>query len=182
MVKLKTQNLKLKTQHCRRQGMAMLVVLFMIIAVVVISLGILYRADMAAAGGHNYALRTQADYIAWAGLEHARAEILANPNVPNPDINEALFSLDYDGDEVKNDFVYQLNIDPVADTYDPNEYTVTCKVYYHKDIENPPPEEPPAPRSILKATVSYEDPGEPDSPRAWFTNIHRPALPEDAAP
>jgi hypothetical protein len=169
MVKLKTQNSKLKT---RRRGAALLVVLFMIMAVVVISLGILYRADMTAAGAQNYALRTQADYIAWAGLEHARALILADPNVPYPNINEALFSLDYDGDEVKDDFVYRLEIKPVPATYDPNEYTVTCIVYYHKDVENPLPEEPPVPRSILEATVFYND--DPAPKKAWFTNIRRP--------
>jgi hypothetical protein len=168
MVKLKTQNSKLRTQNSNRRGMAMLAVLFIIMMVVVVSLGILYRSDMALAGGHNYALRTQADYIAWAGLEHARAEIMADPNVPNRDFEKTLFSLSYD-DNNNDDFVYQLAISPVADT-DPNEYTVLCTVYYKKDMIETPTE-PSPPRSILEATVLYED---DPATKAWFINIQRP--------
>jgi len=156
MVKLQTQNSKLKT---RRRGAALLVVLFMIMAVVVISLGILYRADMAAAGGHNYALRTQADYIAWAGLEHARALILTNPEATNrPTITNMLFTLD-------NEFFYELKINDPQIEIIPHRYEVNCTTYYNK------PEATTHPYSQLKATVLYED--DPASKKAWFTNIRR---------
>ena len=152
----------------------MLVVLFMIIAVVVISLGILYRADMAAAGGHNYALRTQADYIAWAGLEHARAMILANPDDPNDPANpnnKAPYTLDDNG-------TYYYYLSPIGEPNllaDPNcrRYDdIECIVYYNKDNTRTNP------CSVLTTSILYDL----NSKTAWFTNIHRPALPEDAAP
>lgn len=160
MVKLQTQNSKLKT---RRRGAALLVVLFMIMAVVVISLGILYRADMAAAGAQNYALRTQADYIAWAGLEHARALILANPNDPNTPDNpnhQAPYTLDDNG-------IYYYYLSPIGEPNqlaDPNCWrydSIECKVYYNKDNTQTNP------RSILTTSILYD----PNSHTAWFTNI-----------
>ncbi len=160
MRKLKTKNSKHKTH---RRGMAMLIVLFMIIAVVAISLGILYRADMAAAGGHNYALRTQADYIAWAGLEHARALILANPSLPDSDYNQAPFTLDE-----ASLFYYHLTIDPNVASIDPNnapwQYAVACEVYYQKDPS-------PRSRSAMTASVLY-DPNALEA-NAWLTDIRR---------
>lgn len=167
----KTKNARPTTKNRKRRGMALLVVLFIVAAVISVSSVILYRADLAAAGGHNYALRTRADYIAWAGLEHARAEILADPNVPNCDFDKALFSLSFD-DNSKDDFVYRLEITSLGkqSPADPNEYAVECTVYYFKDVIQAPVEEPLAPRSILKVTIWYE--GLP-VPKAWFTSIHR---------
>jgi hypothetical protein len=139
--------------------MALLVVLFIVAAVVSVSMGILYRSDLAAAGAHNYALRTQADYIAWGGLEHVRALILANPDDPN---ENAAFSL---GDETP--FFYILKPSPgEPDKADPNrwQYDVACEVYYN----NSPSTQP---YSKLTATVLY-DPNILD-PHAWFTHIRR---------
>lgn len=65
----------------KSRGMAMLSVLFIIIAIVVVSMGYLHRSDMAVASGHNMVLRTECDYLVWAGVEHARAKIqAAEPN------------------------------------------------------------------------------------------------------
>ena len=163
--KLKTQNSKLRTQRSGRRGMAMLAVLFIIMMVVVVSLGILYRSDMALAGGHNYTLRTQADYIAWAGLEHARALILNTPDNPvhpeNPD-NDAPFALDE-----RNVFYYTLLPIGEPNITDPNlwRYDVGCEVYYTKTTATQP-------CSKLTATVLYDPNGL--APKAWFTNIRHP--------
>lgn len=161
---LNTKQYKPGMKHRSRRGMVLLAVLFIVMAVVMVSLGILYRADMAAVGGQNYALHTQADYIAWAGLEHARALILADPAVPTNSFNKAPFTLDEDAL-----FYYLLTIDPNTASIDPNsspwQYSIECEVYYNKD-------ETPRSRSELTASVLY-DPNTVDGPKAWFSTIQR---------
>jgi len=61
-----------------RRGVALLVVLFIVMTITVLSLGFLSRSDVELACGENMALRTQMDYLAESGLEHARGLIL-NP-------------------------------------------------------------------------------------------------------
>lgn len=62
--------------------MAMLVVLFIVTAVAIVGAGFIARSDMALASGRNFRLHTETDYMAWAGLEHARALVqgAADPN------------------------------------------------------------------------------------------------------
>ena len=88
--------------------MALLAVLFIVFAITVISMGLLYRSDMALASGQNLCLRNQSDYLAWAGLEHARAYIqsygstaLKEPNEIS--ISQPPFTLD-------SSWYYDLNI------------------------------------------------------------------------
>jgi len=131
--------------------MAMLVVLFIVIAIVTVASGILYRADMAMAGGQNYALRTQADYVAWAGLEYARALILADPNTPKPQTGT-------DENGIFLPFLYTVTIAPSVVS---NEFPVTSNACYQTQDKA---------RSVLTATVVYD----PNGPKAWFTNIQRP--------
>ncbi len=131
--------------------MAMLAVLFIVIGVVVVGLGILYRADMAAAGGQNYALRTQADYLAWAGLEHARVRIAADPDTAAQSLAGAPFTVD-------DAFFYTLTIaDRDAHTYD-----IVCESYYQKDDRQ-------RVRSKLFAVVVYD----PDEQTTQLTHIRR---------
>jgi len=61
-----------------RQGAALLVVLFIVMVITIVSLGFLSRSDVELACGQNMILRTQMDYLAESGLEHARGLIL-NP-------------------------------------------------------------------------------------------------------
>ncbi len=61
-----------------RQGAALLVVLFIVMVITILSLGFLSRSDVELACGRNMVLRTQMDYLAESGLEHARGLIL-NP-------------------------------------------------------------------------------------------------------
>ncbi len=62
----------------KRKGVALLVVLFIVMAITILSLGFLSRSDIELACGENMILRTQMDYLAESGLEHARGLIL-NP-------------------------------------------------------------------------------------------------------
>ena len=61
-----------------RPGVALLVVLFIVMAITILSLGFVSRSDVELACGQNMILRTQMDYLAESGLEHARGLIL-NP-------------------------------------------------------------------------------------------------------
>lgn len=61
-----------------RKGVALLVVLFIVMAITILSLGFLSQSDIELACGENMILRTQMDYLAESGLEHARGLIL-NP-------------------------------------------------------------------------------------------------------
>jgi len=54
------------------------VVLFIVMVITILSLGFLSRSEMEFACGQNMLLRTQMDYLAESGLEHARGLIL-NP-------------------------------------------------------------------------------------------------------
>jgi len=67
-----------KICHSDRQGAALLVVLFIVMVITILSLGFLSRSDAELACGQNMILRTQMDYLAESGLEHARGLIL-NP-------------------------------------------------------------------------------------------------------
>ena len=58
--------------------MALLVVLFIVMAATILSLGFLSRSNVELACGENMILRTQMDYLAESGLEHAKGLIL-NP-------------------------------------------------------------------------------------------------------
>ncbi|MCH7557048.1 MAG: hypothetical protein IIB56_06280 [Planctomycetes bacterium] len=67
-----------KICYSDRQGVALLVVLFIVMVITILSLGFLSRSDVELACGRNMVLRTQMDYLAESGLEHARGLIL-NP-------------------------------------------------------------------------------------------------------
>ena len=58
--------------------MALLAVLMIVMAITILALGFLSRSDVELACGQNMAMRTQMDYLAESGIEHARGLIL-NP-------------------------------------------------------------------------------------------------------
>ena len=66
-----------KRKH-NRSGVALLVILFIVMTVTVVSLGFIARSDVELSCGVNLALKSQMDYLAQSGLEHARGIIL-NP-------------------------------------------------------------------------------------------------------
>ncbi len=116
---------KHKQHRGRRQnGSVLLSTLFIVIAVTTISMGYLYRADMTLASGRNLELRNQSDYLAWSGLEHARALIQGDPNIPDP--NNIVWPIPDSG----NEFYYELHTEEQSPTADGRKYTVTCTVVY----------------------------------------------------
>ncbi len=80
--KFKTCLTTVKIQNAGRPGVALLVVLFIVMVITVLSLGYLSRSDVELACGENMILRTQMDYLAESGLEHARGLILNPQDVP----------------------------------------------------------------------------------------------------
>jgi hypothetical protein len=79
--------MKDKRNKTGRKGSALLVVLLIVMAITILSLGFLSRSDVELACGENMILKTQMDYLAESGLEHARGLIL-NPQ----DVNSEYWS------------------------------------------------------------------------------------------
>jgi len=67
-----------------RPGVALLVVLFIVMAITILSLGFVTRSDVELSCGQNMLLKTQMDYLAESGLEHARGLILNPQDVDDP--------------------------------------------------------------------------------------------------
>jgi len=61
-----------------RRGYALVVVLLIIMAIAILSMGFLARSDVELACGENMIIKTQMDYLAESALEHAKGLIL-NP-------------------------------------------------------------------------------------------------------
>ena len=70
MIKMKNKN--------SRKGAALLIVLFIVMAITIIALGVIARGDIELISGQNMELRMAMDYLAESGLEHARG-LLLNP-------------------------------------------------------------------------------------------------------
>ena len=145
--------------------MAMLIVLFIIMAIAVISSGLIARSDVELQAGQNYRLRNEADYLAWAGLEHAKALITSpeNAEVLKTEWSEAEFQLD----ESRSQY-YDLSIESPVETAaaDPNDSTYTYSIQsaaYDSsggDIRA---------RSVLDATLFYD----PNSTQAYYISVTR---------
>lgn len=70
--------MKTKKSKNIRSGAALLVVLFVVMAITVLALGFLSKTSVESACGDNMSLRIQTDYLAESGLEQAKGLIL-NP-------------------------------------------------------------------------------------------------------
>lgn len=79
--------MNVKNNKIVRPGVALLVVLFIVMAITILSLGFVARSDVELACGQNMLMKTQLDYLAESGLEHARGLIL-NPQ----DVNDPTYS------------------------------------------------------------------------------------------
>lgn len=109
-----------------RKGVVLLAVLFVVMAVTVISLGILARGDVELACGQNMTLRAEMDQLAASGLQHARGLVLHPQEVSSEYWTGAAdLQLDTSG----RDF-YDVSVG--LDESDPNDrcnYTIQCKAY-----------------------------------------------------
>lgn len=141
--------------------MALLTVLFIVFAVTVVTMGLLYRSDMALASGRNLCLRNQSDYLAWTGLEHARAYIQSYGHTPVPtavSISELPFTLD-------SNWYYDLRI-AAPSTTNPNVYAyeITSEAWYGSASDKQA-------RSFLRANIRYS--ADDANGKAEFLSIRR---------
>jgi len=146
--------MKAKRNTTNRQGLALLVVLFIVMAVTILSLGFLSRSDVELACGQNMILRAQMDYLAESGLEHARGLI----------INDSNFSGDWSAGwqlSVDSNDYYDVDV-LLVDPCDPNvcDYEITSTAYRDKNGVR-------VGESILKAELHID----PDT--AYWASFHR---------
>ena len=144
----------------KRKGVALLVVLFIVMTITILSLGFLSRSDVELACGENMILRTQMDYLAESGLEHARG-LLLNP--PDPNLGYWTGAEHLQIVENSNDY-YNVDVNqlPFVDPCDPNVcyYEITCTAYREKYGEK-------VGESILKAELHI------DPNIAYWASFHR---------
>ncbi|MHC4293269.1 MAG: hypothetical protein ACYSTX_03155 [Planctomycetota bacterium] len=106
----------------RRKGTALLVVLFIVIAATIVSLDFLSRSDIELACGKNMIIRTQMDYLAESGLEHARGMIM-NPQ----DIESEYWSGD-EGQQLAEGFEDYYDVEVVK--LQERNYQINCQAYH----------------------------------------------------
>ena len=110
-----------------RPGAALLVVLFIVMVITITALGFVSRSDVELACGQNMILRTQMDYLAESGLEHARGLIL-NPQ----DINSEYWTGAVAQQLVAgSDDYYDVNVVELGE----RNYQITCYAYRQKNGE-----------------------------------------------
>ena len=129
---MEEQKTKIDSGSNRRAGMALLVVLLIVMIATVLSLGFLARSDVELNCGENMILRTQMDYLAESGLEHARGLIL-NPQEVGSEYWTGAANLQLV--EGSNDY-YEVKVvrdDSVAT--DKCNYVIDCNAYKIKEGE-----------------------------------------------
>ena len=125
----------------RNKGAALLIVLFIVMAITILSLGFLARSDVELACGRNMILRTQMDYLAESGLEHARGLILNPQDVASECWTGATTQQLVAG----SDDYYDVDVVKVGQC----NYQITSRAYREKDGEQ-------VGRSILKAELRLD--------------------------
>lgn len=146
--------------------MALLVVLFIIMAISVIGAGFIARSDAALLSGYNYARHNETDALAWGGLEHARA-LVTSPENAIPLVqwqNTVPLQLD-----ANSSLYYDLTIGTGVETAnaDPNlpstyVYPVECQAYKNSGGKT-------AARSVLEGTLFYDH----GSTQAYYISLRR---------
>jgi hypothetical protein len=116
----------------RNRGVALLMVLLMVMAVCILSLGFLARCDTELACGQNMLLRTQMDQLADSALEHAKGLILQPQDVVEDYWSGAVGQQLLPG---SSDY-YEVSV--TRDPCDPNDcrsYIVSCEAYRLRSAE-----------------------------------------------
>jgi hypothetical protein len=121
--------MKDKRSKTDRKGVALLIVLFIVMAITILSLGFLSRSDVELACGENMILRNQMDYLAESGLEHARGLILHSQEIASDYWKGDVALQLVDG---SNDY-YDVNV--VKDVNEECNYQITCDAYRRKNGE-----------------------------------------------
>ena len=122
-------NRRIRTTRPCRRGVALLLVLGIIMAITLLSLGFIARCDVELASGRSLAVRVQMDQMAVSALEHARG-LLLNPQ----DAGGAYWTGDtsIQLDPNTNDF-YDVTV--TADPSDECVFDVTCEAYRLRQAE-----------------------------------------------
>jgi hypothetical protein len=111
----------------KQEGAILLVVLIVVMAVTVLSLGFISRSDVELACGNNMILRTRMAHLAESGLEHARGLILCPQDVYTEywqgDVGQQLVA-------GSNDY-YDVNVVKLTEC----NYQITCTAYSEKSGE-----------------------------------------------
>ncbi len=113
----------------RTRGIALLMVLLIVMAITILSLGFLARADVELSCGENMALRMQMDQLADSALEHAKGLLLHPQNATSDYWRGATLR---QLTETSKDY-YDVNV--VRDAADYCTYTITCEAYRLKDAQ-----------------------------------------------
>jgi hypothetical protein len=148
--------------------MAMLIVLFIIMAIAVISSGFIARSDVELQCGQNYRLRNEADYLAWAGLEHAKALVIDSDDTTIRDNGmsqtDPPLQLDVSSSQYYDLTIHSPVLEAAADPNDPStyKYLILSSAYDSSggDIRA---------RSVLYATLFYD----PNSTQAYYISVTR---------
>jgi hypothetical protein len=117
-----TINMSAKNNKKVRPGVALLVVLFIVMAITILSLGFVSRSDVELACGQNMVMRARMDYLAESGLEHARGLIL-NPQ----DVSTDFWTGDTDLQLTSGSDFYDVWVD--RDANDFCNYIIDCNSY-----------------------------------------------------
>jgi cytoskeletal protein CcmA (bactofilin family) len=126
--RMKYWTINAERRMSNRKGVALLVVLIVVMAITILSLGFLSRSDVELACGQNMMLRTQVDYLAESGLEHARGLIL-NPQ----DISSEYWTGEPNQQLVAgSDDYYDIEVVRATDRCN---YIIDCNSYRLKDGE-----------------------------------------------
>ncbi len=116
-------NKPIRTIRRAPKGVALIIVLGLIMAITVLSLGYLAQSETQMAYGENMALRAQMDQMAASGLEHARGLLLYPQEIDSfSDWTAAAQQLDDTSDDY-----YDVNV--AADVSDHCNYAITCRAY-----------------------------------------------------
>ena len=111
-----------------RPGVALLVVLFIVMAITILSLGFVSRSDIELACGQNMLIRTQMDYLAESGLEHARGLIL-NPQ----DVSTEYWAGNTRLQLLPGNDYYDVTV--TQDANDRCNYIIVCNAYREEGVE-----------------------------------------------
>jgi len=139
MISMKTNN-----NRIGRQGAALLVVLIIIMAITISSLGFLTQSDVELACGENMILRTQMDYLGESGLEHARGLILNPQDVASEDWTGI-----HNGLQLVSGSSDYYDVTVVRDVSDRCNYIIDCNSYRLEGTEK-------VGRSSLKAELRLD--------------------------
>lgn len=146
--------------------MAMLIVLFIIMAIAVISSGFIARSDAELQSGQNCRLRNEVDYLAWAGLEHAKALVTSpeNAEVLNTEWSQAEFQLDGSGSQYYDLTIHTPVEKMAADPNDASTYTYSIRSEAYDRVGGAV-----RARSVLDGALFYD----PNSTQAYYISVTR---------